>query len=812
MFSYQQNLFAPVLPCSREVFFNIVKSEKVISVCGVVTSLKIKEMQTQDEAERKRLHEEQSRMKKQLPAFIFQASFPGGRRKQADARLNGLVMLDFDGVGNPKATVKEWTEKGIIEKHGVMLVHVTPSGMGLRVVAKADIGTGNLADNQAALAAALGLQEDKACKDASRISFAVPQDYILYLNDKIFDYENKEFDARFGDCYRSGDSSNTHDMALSGGTRVVESDGGSSVDGDNTATQDPRGSEPSGGKGRVLAQLPRDEEGNPTFKGVAYKRIIGEWWKRQGGAPVVGERNQKLHRLAAHLRYICDNDVETLIGVMPKFGLSDAEMRSLCESACKLRNYGSLPKALAEVLEALSVDMSEDEENAADLRNLDAEYLERLNALKLPHEFEILMKLVPENVKIGVLLASLPMMYTLATRVTFRHFDGTMTRLSGMAFVIGAAASGKSFILTLDKMLMEPIRMADKAGRKTEQEYRDSKELNKNKQKQMEKPHPVIRITPIQISNTMLALRMRDAVDNVDPSLHLHVYSCEAELATALRAQRGGSWIEKNDIYCKSFHNEYWGMDYANDQAVNGEIEVNLNLVVSGTEDAFDKLIPTSSVLSGLPTRLMYFAMPENHFTMIGKAKKLISDSEKKEITELAYYLDQTRGELRAEKLTDYMYKWCERMAKRAEMEEDIELDDLRKRTAIIGERAGIVYALVAQRADIEKGKPISFNKDVLDFAEFIADYCLFSQYRKFAQRMKEQKQRVEENAGVRRQPMKIVDLYNSLPKSFSYEELAKLRNTNNGSTIRMLAKRWKDHGLIVKTGTNTFKKIITKI
>lgn len=354
--------------------------------------------------------------------------------------------------------------------------------------------------------------------------------------------------------------------------------------------------------------------------------------------------------------------------------------------------------------------------------------------------------------------------------------------------------------------------MADKAGRKTEQEYRDSKELNKNKQKQMEKPHPVIRITPIQISNTMLALRMRDAVDSQDPSLHLHVYSCEAELATALRAQKGGSWIEKNDLYCKSFHNEYWGMDYANDQAINGEIQVNLNLVISGTEDAFDKLIPTSTVLSGLPTRLMYFAMPSAHYKMIAKGRKKINQTQEQLIKDTAYYLDQTRGHIDAQKLADAMYRWCERIAKRAELEEDEELDDLRKRTAIIGERAGIAYALIAQRERYEQGKNLVMDKNVLAFAEFVADYCLYSQYKKFAMRMKEQKRRVDETAGVKRQPMLLASIYNSLPKTFTVDDLSALRPGVNRNSLFQNLNRWKQKGLIESTEKKSFKKLITKV
>ena len=43
----------------------------------------------------------------------------------------------------------------------------------------------------------------------------------------------------------------------------------------------------------------------PTeFKGVPYSEIIARWFALAGGEPVQGERNDKLHRLASHLRYI----------------------------------------------------------------------------------------------------------------------------------------------------------------------------------------------------------------------------------------------------------------------------------------------------------------------------------------------------------------------------------------------------------------------------------------------------------------------------------------------------------------------------
>lgn len=802
MISYQWTLTSKVVPCDRPTFAQILISDIVMNTCAEVTRLRRLELAATDEAERRRLHDEQGKLKRRLPAFLFMASFPGGRRRQSDAVLTGLVMLDFDNLDDPRAAFNRIKDAGDIERLGILLAHITPSGMGLRIVAKADSERGNLADNQHYIANEIGLGLDEACKDASRISYAFPLDYLLYEDKELFTYENTEFENRFGTMYRGGVSAATADDGVRAAKHSNEADG----DGHQG------GGQPDGqSDGQTAAiELPRNDAGEPVFCGITYKAIIAEWWRQQAGQPVVGERNQKLHRLAAHLRYICDNSPSALMQVMPTYGLPDDEVRQLCESACKLKMYGGRPKALTKVLEALGIGSSEDEgEDDKAAADMNADFRRRLDSLRLPPALKAVMQGVPDDVKIGALLAALPMFYTLASRVTFTHFDGSETRLSGMTFVVGPAASGKSFILELDRLLMEPIRIADKAGRKTEQEYRESKELNKNKQKQMEKPHPVIRITPIQISNTMLALRMRDAVDQQDPSLHLHIYSCEAELATALRAQKGGSWIEKNDLYCKSFHNEMWGMDYANDQAINGEIQVNLNLVVSGTEDAFDKLIPTNTILSGLPTRLMYFPMPSTHYKMIDKGKKRINATAQSLLTDTAYYLDTVRGHLDAHKLTDCMYRWCERIARRAEIEQDEELDDLRKRTAIIGERAGVAFALIACREDYEKGKPLKFDSDALKFAEFVADYCLYTQYAKFAPRMKEQKQRVKEISGKRGLPMRLAEVYNALPKVFTLDDLKKQRPGATRNTLYMNIHRWKDTGLITADNKKYTKKII---
>ena len=87
MISYQWTLTSKVVPCDRPTFAQILISDIVMNTCAEVTRLRRLELAATDEAERRRLHDEQGKLKRRLPAFLFMASFPGGRRRQSDAVL-----------------------------------------------------------------------------------------------------------------------------------------------------------------------------------------------------------------------------------------------------------------------------------------------------------------------------------------------------------------------------------------------------------------------------------------------------------------------------------------------------------------------------------------------------------------------------------------------------------------------------------------------------------------------------------------------------------------------------------------------------
>ena len=205
-FCYQKNFSNPTLPVDEAQFWALVKATK--------WNENIDKFRETGDAS----------LKRKLPAFIFQATFDeteskagklGAWRKQSATRLTGLVVMDIDHIDNPLTIYQGWVEKGLDWKDlGIVLIYITPSGKGLKIVFKADAEKGNLIDNQHAMAKVLGVEVDESCKDASRMSFICKESEILFIDKELFTYENKDFAEKFGTEYRANHSGATKTVAV----------------------------------------------------------------------------------------------------------------------------------------------------------------------------------------------------------------------------------------------------------------------------------------------------------------------------------------------------------------------------------------------------------------------------------------------------------------------------------------------------------------------------------------------------------------------------------------------------------------------
>ena len=645
MFAYQKNFSNPTLPVDEAQFWALVRATQWNENID-------KYRETHDAA-----------LKRKLPAFIFQATFDettskagklGQWRKQSATRLTGLVVMDIDHVENPQEVYDAWFKELDFESLGILLIYITPSGKGLKIVFKADVSKGNLIDNQHQMAKVLGVEVDESCKDASRMSFICKETDIMYLDKELFTYENKEFAERYNQEYRDGHSQQTQ---------------------------------------QTPPVLPCLGEGNgeslPSFKGIPYSEIIAEWWQRNGGEPQEGERNVKLYQLAVNLRAICDNNRELLLEIMPRLGLDEQELRSIVESACKEPPKG-LSKMMQSILAMYDV-RGKMEDVSHQPSNIDHQLWDWGAEIEALAEEYPLIKDITKGLKRNQYPAALfvagGLLMTLMTRCTYRfyHRPEELRRLNNSTLIIGDPASGKSFATRLFKLLASPIVAADKVGKDAINAYREqmrTKGANKEKPK---KPKVVVRIHPARTSNAQFIQDMVNAVEVVDgEEMQLHMLTFDTELDNTVTVQKGGSWIDKFSMELKAFHNEEDGQAYSNNDSILQDFIVTWNFIYTGTPIALRKKVNEQNFGSGLATRLTCIPLPATNFEMMSRESTVDYYSDNR-LKDWAEKLDKMKGELSVQKIVDELYDWTARRMEDAK-ENDSKADEmLLKRCAYHG-------------------------------------------------------------------------------------------------------------------------------
>ena len=775
-FCYQKNFSNPTLPVDEAQFYALVRAK-----------------QWNENIDKYRETGEAS-LKRKLPAFIFQATFDettsktgkvGRWRKQSATRLTGLVVMDVDHVENPRGVFDNVIMKECKNvKNGILLVYITPSGHGLKIVFKARTEWGNLIDNQHAMAKVLGVEVDESGKDSSRMSYICKNSDILYLDKELFTYENKEFSERYTALYRDGHSQATNE------------DGGAL----STAL------EVTSGLSSRLSEAHGEISEEKSFKGLPYTIIIDEWWKRNGGVPQEGERNVKLYQLAVSLRAICDNSRELLMQVMPRLGLEKQELHAIVESACKEPPKG-LSKPMREVLESLNVSLNAQASAVTSESIISQKLWEWGTQIEALSEDYPILKDICKGLKRNQYPAALfvggGLMMTLMTRCTYRfyHRPEELRRLNNSTLIIGDPASGKSFATRLFKLLAAPIVAADKVGKDAINAYREqmrTKGANKEKPK---KPKVVVRIHPARTSNAQFIQDMVNAKEEVDGEpMQLHMLTFDTELDNTLSLQKGGAYIDKQALQLKAFHNEEDGQAYSNVDSVFQEFYVIWNYIYTGTPIALKKMVNEQNFGSGLATRLTCIPLPATNFQMMARESTVDYESDNR-LKAWAEKLDRMKGELSVQKIVDELYDWTARRMADAEENESKADEMLLKRCAYHGLNFAAPFIVMRhwdkmhQEGNYWCGE---FETDEVDWrlAELIVNIQYACQRHYFGAMAEAYFDNKLKDANVNLQrKQKTKEAFSRLPEVFTSEDVMRCFGLNTNSSARVRVARFlKDH------------------
>lgn len=544
----------------RKQWHDIVK----LSESGDIKQLIVKFRETKD-----------GYIKTCLPAVCYMGKCYG-TRAAANMEPTQVISIDIDHVSDPATAYLEvlrrcdrawWTDN-------VLLVHITPSGHGLRFVvwAQEEFG-GDVAEQIKGLSEKMSLgtcgDVDTPCKDLSRLSFMFNGDELLYASEQL-----------------SGDGKEIN-IISKGVAPSVEVP---------TAADD------------VLEFT--DEEKikyeSYEYRGTLVKVII-EKWVEEKGAPVSGEVHNYYNNLIKNFRNITNNDKRALLYLLPRFGHTADECWSSIKSICRVNTLSSLPKEFYFFLK----DNGYYGEKVASGEM--AKYMlsdeEKSDSSPLPYMPPVFRELVgcaPRDFKVSAVNSLLPVMGTLTSFLEAEYYyDGRIHTTSFFSVIYAPAGTGKGFVGRYMDLLFTNLYNRDFIQQARENIFLKTMRTKGDSERAPEDPHISLRIIPAKNSEAEFLEKQRD-----NKGYHMFTYAAEMDSWAKGAKAAGGN---KDDMIRVAWDNDEYGQQFKSANTFKGKVRLYWNVLITGTLQQLQSYF--KNVENGLVTRCSFTTIPNQEFS-----------------------------------------------------------------------------------------------------------------------------------------------------------------------------------------------------
>ena len=802
MISYCKNgKSAQVLACPQDKLNEILDSPEVAKVCQQLTTV------DHDSDEAKTL-------KQGLPLLMFMANYTDGHRHAKSAVPTNMAYLDLDELNgeDPREVWKRLVQTLLLLEleHLIVLVHVSCSGKGLRIVYIIPSHFDNLSPTERIdqskqwLAAQLGVTDDSKTKDLARGSFAVPRSYVLYGPDKRLFEENVSASVKEG---------------LLDGRGKME---------DGKSQPSDVSPEPSG------KQFPTH------YHGIPFTDIIAKYWEvnNRGFEPTQGDRDTLTYQLACDLRHICGRNFEWLDQVIPCYdGFSIEEKRAKIKSALS-SEFNGFPTRLRNVLNALQMSDGRGIRNATlcsaekmdDVENAEDDQLStvtcQLSTRKMPQGVRESIDAVGPQLTMPVVTAICPCIGTLATGVTL-DVHGQKKGLNLISYIAGDFASGKGGIDPVVEAWMSEVQALDKMYQMQEDEWRARKRAAKNKKEQPEEPKLPVRC--LTLNNTVANLAERLA--NTEGK---HAFSFTPEADTV--AQK---WKSTMSDFSVMLRQSYDGTKYEREarsaEAVNVHIDKLLwNVCMCGTPDALYRVV--SNYTDGFQSRIAVARTPDNTFAPLEEKPYVLTDRQRDRIQQVAHLLPLMYGEVVLPKLEVKGREWVERIRLETMKNDDRTRARQRFRVCVTAQRmtcclmlCKVCETLIQKHglsgAEAKLKQQPNLWKEILlkaqtptmmEAYDVIADSLLENALYFFRDRIENAFQSRDYAGGLngeRQKRGKNDSIFERLDIQFTFEQAMQhsvaVKGANvNHNTVRQMLKNWRKQRLVVLEEDGNYRKL----
>ena len=751
-FGIAYNVKSKVRVCTPELFHRAIDSQVVVEVCAQIKdaleAVRRGEMSAEDFETLK------GNLKKALIIFTFHATFKNGRRKNNEAVPSGLSIYDLDHIPNPEGRWKEIEPRK--EELGIMLAHITPSSEGLRLVFVIPSGM-SLAEAQAWMAKQLGDDKYDACvKDYARCSFAVPREYVLFLDeDALFDEEFSSSCVIFrteSSTTRQSEAKNLDNTKLDeymGATEILRRD----------------------------APLDDKTEGTypQTYEDIPYTEIVETLEEQMGGKPEHGSRNNFIFSMACHLRYITNDDPEWIAHILPTYGEAKEKWMATIRSACNRNQTKQMPRIMKRTLAICKQDL----ENNSELKSQGDTQVPPVMPKRLPPLIKLLVSRTPKIYQPAVANAVFPALASHLWKTYFRYIDNVLHEATLMNVLMGETGAGKNCISEPINYILKDIRQRDEENLRREREWKaemSSKGANKDKRQRPE--GLVIQEIDPDMTNAAFVQRLADADERF-----LYTKMNEIDQFDALKTNANKK--AHFQIMCLAFDpGNVYGQTRVGTSSVSERVCIRFNWNASTTirkGQAYFRYVLTDGPIS----RINFCTIPKREIGSEMPVYGTYDASFEEELRPYIERLNKARGVVECRQANALAKKLVEECAEFARLSQSRVYENLSFRGNVIA----FLKAMVLYVANGEK-----WDKTLEDFVRWSLHYDLWCKMKFFGDAIASQEE--SEERMQTKGPQNLLDL---LPEIFTRDEANALRQRIGirNDSLKQMLNNWKQRGYI---------------
>ena len=743
MFGIAKDIKSEVRECTPDLLNAALDSVQVAKVCAELEDAL--EKCRRGELTRDEYETLKGALKKRLPILTFHATFKNGRRKNDEAIPSGLSIYDLDHIENPR---ERWLEiEPRKDELGIMLSHITPSTEGLRLVFVMPQGM-NLADAQAWMARQLGDTQYDACvKDYARCSFAVPREYVLWV----------DVDALFSPYSLYSPQSTPSSTELL----------------NNPADEEKE-------KNSVELRVLRGENQDypQTYEDIPYSQIVETLEEQMGGQPEHGSRNNFIFSMACHLRYVCNDDANWIAQILPTYGENREKWMATIRSACARNQTKQMPRIMRRTLFICKERLNEE------LITHNSELITPPEMpVKLPPLIKLLVSKTPQIYRPAVAHAVFPALATHLWRTTFRYIDNVEHEATLMNVLMAGTGAGKNCITDPINRILKDIRKRDMDNLQREKEWKKEMQTKgANKDKRQRPEGLVIQEIDPDMTNAAFVQRLADAEERF-----LYTKMNEIDQFDALKTSaRSKAHFQ---IMCLAFDpGNVYGQTRIGTGSVSERVCIRFNWNASTTiqkGQAYFRSVLTDGPIS----RINFCTIPERP---IGSEMPVYGTYDANFDEELRPYierLNRARGPIECKQARTLSRKLIEECADFARLSESRVYENLSFRANVIAFlKACILYVAHGEKWD----------KTMEEFVRWSLRYDMWCKMQFFGGAIEAQEEAV--SVVKKRGPKNLLDL---LPEVFTREE-ANLMRQRQGicrGNVKMMLENWKKRGYIEPYG-----------